>query len=208
MSVASSVERTIDSLRRNGFAVKYFESKEEAKTAILEDMPLDETVGFAGSVTVDEMKIYEALVSRGSKAFWHWKLTDSQSQTKEEVLAAAASADVFLSGTNAITEYGSLVNIDGTGNRLSGMLYGHKKVYIVVGVNKIAGSYEEAMLRIKNVASPANAKRLNRKTPCATLGKCMNCDSEDRICKATLIIDRQPGGVPITLYLINENLGF
>lgn len=206
--MASKVERTIDSLKRNGFRVNYFETTEEAKAAILEDISADETIGFAGSVTLDDMKLYEALVVRGSKAYWHWKPTAGENQTKEAVLRASANADVFLSGINAITEYGSLVNIDGTGNRLSGMLYGHKKVFIVAGVNKIAGSYEEAMLRIKNVASPANAKRLNRKTPCATLGKCMNCDSEDRICKATLIIDRQPGGVPITLYLINERLGF
>jgi len=115
---------------------------------------------------------------------------------------------MLISGTNAITEGGSLINIDGTGNRLSGMLYGHKKTIIIAGVNKIAGNYEEAMLRIKNVACPANARRLNRNTPCAQLGKCMNCSSPERICKATLIIDRQPSGVPITIYLINEELGF
>lgn len=206
MKSSTLVERTIENLRGNGFAVKFFQSAEEAKGAILDDILPTETTGFAGSVTLDGLEIYEALASRGNAVYWHWKLKEGES--KEEVLKAAASSDVFLSGTNAVTEQGSLINIDGTGNRLSGLLYGHKRVLIVTGVNKIARTYEEALIRVKNVASPANAKRLNRKTPCATLGKCMNCDSQDRICNATLILDRQPGGAPITVYLVNQTLGY
>lgn len=206
MKPSASVERTIDSLRRNGFHVQFFQTKEEALSGILNDIAIEESVGFGGSVTLDQMGVYEALASRGHSVSWHWRMNEGES--REALLQGAAIADVFLTSTNAITEHGSLVNIDGTGNRLSSMLYGHKKVFVIAGVNKIAGNYEEALLRIKNVVAPANAKRLNRKTPCASLGKCMNCDSSDRICKATLIIDRQPGGCPIALYLINEALGY
>lgn len=206
MKASAIVERTIENLRRNGFSVKYFQSAEEAKTAILEDILPTETSGFSGSVTLDRMGIYEALAERGDQVYWHWKLKEGES--KQELMGVASTTDIYLSSTNAITEEGSLINIDGTGNRLSSMLYGHKKLFIVTGVNKIARTYEEALIRIKNVASPANTQRLNKRTPCATLGKCMNCDSPDRVCNATLIIDRQPGGVPITIYLINQTLGY
>lgn len=200
------VEKTIGNLERNGFTVRYFSNSMDAKNAIISEIHPDETVGFGGSVTVDRMGIYNALKDRGNPVFWHWY--SANGEDRKEILRNAAISDIYLSGTNAITEEGSLVNIDGTGNRISSMLFGHKKVFLIAGVNKITRNYEEAILRIKNVASPPNARRLKRNTPCAELDKCMNCQSEDRICKATLIIDRQPGGVPITLFLIDESLGY
>jgi len=195
--------RTIANLTQNGFTVKYFEDGESAKKALIEDVGADLSVGFGGSVTVDKLGIYEALQSKGNPVFWHWK-----SEDKKEALKQARGTDVYISGCNAITESGSLVNIDGTGNRLSGILYGHKQVFMVTGVNKIAGNYEEAMLRIKNQACGLNAKRLSLATPCAESGKCMNCDSPKRICRATLIIDRLPLGAQMTIYLIGESLGY
>jgi L-lactate utilization protein LutB len=200
------IQRTIENLERNGFVVNYFTNSEAAKVAILEELNSNETVGFGGSVTVDELGLYESLKEQGNPVYWHWHLTEGMS--RKELLDKAATADIYISSTNAITENGSLINIDGTGNRLSSYLYGHKKLFLVAGVNKIARNYEEAIIRIKNVACPANAKRLNRKTPCAELGKCMNCSSPDRFCMVTLVIDRQPGGVPISIFLIDENLGY
>ena len=201
-----SVDKTIENLKRNGFKVSYCADKEEALAKILDSVPTTASVGFGGSVTVEEVGIYDALKKRGNPVFWHWHMGENES--RKDILRAAANADIYFSGINAITEAGSLVNIDGTGNRLSGMLFGHDKVFLVSGVNKIARSYEEAIIRIKNQACPANARRLGRKTPCAETGKCLNCVSGDRICMATLIIDRQPGGVPIEIFLIDEKLGF
>lgn len=200
------IERTMENLRKNGFCVKYFEDSQSAKEAILDEVAPDQTVGFGGSMTIADLGIYEALKDRGNHIYWHWKAGEGEDRKK--LLKKAAASDVYFSSTNAITECGRLVNIDGTCNRISGMLFGHDKVIIVAGVNKITRSLDEALIRIKNVAAPANAKRLDLKTPCAETGKCMNCDNPHRICKATLIIDRQPGAVPITIYLINENLGY
>lgn len=200
------IAQTIDNLTRNGFKVKFFEDAESAKAAILDAIEMDKTVGFGGSITLQDMGIYEALKDRGSQISWSWVI--GEGETRKDLLKQSANADVYLSGTNAITESGSLVNIDGTGNRLSGILFGHEKVIIVVGTNKITRSLDEALIRIKNIASPPNTKRLGKNTPCAEFGKCMNCDVPDRVCRATLIIDRQPGGVPITIYLINEKLGY
>jgi L-lactate utilization protein LutB len=204
--MTKSIQTTMDNLRRNGFEVHYHETEAEAKAAILADIAQEETVGFGGSMTLNDMEIYEALKERGTPVSWAWKL--SPGDDRLDLQMQSAIADVFLTSTNAITEDGSFVNIDGTGNRIAGMLFGHKRVLIVSGTNKIVRTHEEAILRIKNVATPANAKRLGKKTPCATTGKCMNCDSPDRICKATLTIDRQPGGNPIILHLIQGSFGY
>lgn len=200
------VERTIENLKKNGFTVKYFEDAARAKEAILAEVEADASAGFGGSVTVDGMGIYEALKEKGHPVFCHWKV--GPGEDRKAILREAATTDVYFTSSNAITEAGALVNIDGTGNRLSSMLYGHKRLFVVAGVNKIAGSYEEAIIRIKNQTCGPNARRLGLKTPCAELDKCMNCSSPQRICKATLIIDRQPNAVPVTIYLINEKLGY
>lgn len=203
---AKIITATIENLKRNGFGAVLFENRNEAKESILSFIDPSETVGFGGSITIEELGLYEALKARGNPVYWHWHASPAES--RKRIVTAAASADVYLAGTNAITEEGSLVNIDGTANRISGMLYGHDKVFLVAGTNKITKNTEEAIIRIKNVACPANARRLNLDTPCARTGKCMNCTSPDRICMATLIINRQPGGNPITVFLINEDLGY
>lgn len=201
------IQTTIRNLERNGFTVSYFATKEEAKDALLFDIGQEESIGFGGSVTVDQMGIYESFAVRGNAVYWHWK-EGSDPASKRELQMRAAFADVYISSTNSITEDGRLINIDGTGNRLASMLYGHKRNYIVAGINKISRNYEEAMIRIKNVSSPKNTERLNFDTPCRMLGKCMNCSSSKRICNATLILDRQPNGQKTIIYLINESIGF
>jgi len=200
------LEQTIYNLRQNGFQVHLFKNTADAREAILQQIPLSATVGFGGSMTLFDMGIYEALEARGNSAFWHWH--EKPGHHRKEVLRSAACADIYLSGINAITEEGRLINIDGNGNRLSGILYGHDRTILVAGVNKIVKNYEEALIRIKNIACPPNARRLGRKTPCAETGSCMNCSSPDRICTATLILDRQPGGVPIEIFLVEETLGY
>ncbi|NLY71163.1 MAG: LUD domain-containing protein [Clostridiales bacterium] len=201
-----NVKRTIDNLKNNGFDVQYFETKEEVRKALLEEIPADSSVGFGGSITVKDLNIYEDLKERGNKVYWHWKAGENES--RKEILKNAANADIFISSTNAITESGRLVNIDATCNRITGIIYGHEKVFIVAGTNKIARNSEEALIRIKTIVAPRNAKRLGVDTPCVETGKCMNCNSPERICRATLIIDKQPWGNPITIFLVNEELGY
>ena len=103
---------------------------------------------------------------------------------------------------------GRIVNIDGFGNRLAATLYGPKKVYMIVGENKLADTLDAAMDRIKNVSCPRNAKRLNLKTPCAVLGRCTDCSSPDRMCHATLILDRKPNAHPMEILLVAQELGY
>ena len=200
------IKNTIDNLKRNGFSVEYFEKSADAVASLISDIDVNESVGIGGSVTIEGLGIYEKLVEKKCQVHWNWKV--GANENKNDITVQASKAKVYLSSTNAITEDGRLVNIDGNGNRLSSMLYGHDRLYIICGVNKIAGSLDEAMIRVKNIASPMNALRLNLDTPCRHLGKCMNCDSPQRICRATLILDRQPRAVKVIIYLINESLGY
>ena len=126
-----------------------------------------------------------------------------------ETHTKAASADIYLSSVNAIAETGELINIDGTGNRVASTLYGHKKLYLVAGTNKIAKDYDAALWRARNIASPKNAQRLSKKTPCAIKGdKCYDCKSPDRICRGLVVFWEAMSSMETEVVLIGEELGF
>jgi len=128
---------------------------------------------------------------------------------KLEVMRSQLTCDLFLSGCNALTLSGELVNIDGVGNRVASMIFGPRKVIVVAGRNKLVdGGIQEAITRIKNHATPPNAKRLNYNTPCARTGFCSDCNSPDRICRATSIIDRKPRLTDFHVLVVNAELGF
>lgn len=203
-----NMEIAVEKLRKNGFTVEVFASKEEAEETLLKGIDLEETIGFGGSVTVTkDMGIYQALKERGNKIFYHSTAKDPDE--KKQLLKGAVTADVYITSTNAITMDGELVNIDGTGNRLAAMLSPtHDRLYIIAGKNKIVRNLESAMIRIKNTASPKNIERLGFNTPCSKLGKCMDCNSPQRICNATLVQKRQMFYGNTIIYLIDENLGY
>jgi hypothetical protein len=118
------------------------------------------------------------------------------------------TCDLFLTGTNALTMDGCLVNIDATGNRAAAMFFGPDKVIVVAGRNKIVnGDIDDAVRRIKGCASPPNTRRLNFKTPCASTGLCSDCSSPDRICRITTIIDRKPRQTDLRVLVVNEDMG-
>lgn len=190
-------------LEKNGFKVKTFNNSNEVKNAVLENIKLDDSVGIGGSMTISELSLYEELKSRGNEVYWHWKAEDKKSE-----LEKAINTKVYLTSTNALTMDGKLVNIDGTGNRVASMIFGHKEVFIIVGKNKISDNYEEAIQRINTVACPKNAERLNLSTPCRYTGKCNDCDSPGRMCGVETIIHRNPKGTSINIYLVDEVLGY
>jgi hypothetical protein len=121
---------------------------------------------------------------------------------------ASGNSDVLLTSTNAITETGQLVNIDHAGQRVAAMIFGPKKVIIIAGINKIVRDVDEALKRVKNVAAPMNAKRLNMNVPCAVTGTCTDCDSQDRMCNVTTIIERKPVHTRVIVMLLREELGY
>ena len=117
--------------------------------------------------------------------------------------------DIYLTSANGVAETGEIINIDGTGNRVSSTLYGHKKVYFVIGINKIAPDYEKALWRARNIASPKNAQRIGVNTPCAAKGdKCYDCKSPQRICNALVVLWRKPKAFQAEVVIVGEELGY
>lgn len=192
-----------EALEKNGFKVMFFDEVDKMKETLLEKIELDKSIAFGGSMTLKEIGLYKDLKDRGNEIYWHWKAKDGQAELK-----AARDADIYISSTNALTLDGKLVNMDGVGNRVASMFYGHERVYIIAGRNKICKDYDEARERIKMIAAPKNASRLNTNTPCRFTGRCNDCDSSDRICKIEVIIHKNPTGGDIRIYLIDEELGY
>ncbi|MBR6800924.1 MAG: lactate utilization protein [Eubacteriaceae bacterium] len=199
-------EKLKEKLLSMGYTVKVFDTKKDA-TEYLTYTLKGESVGFGGSMTLTEMGLYEKLCDQGCEVFWHWKPQDGR--TQNETRALAGNAKVYISSANALSENGEIINIDGTGNRLSECLYGHEKVFFVIGQNKIAEDYDSALYRARNVASPKNAQRMNRKTPCAKDGnKCYDCNSPERICRALSVLWTKPMGCEYEIILVKEDLGY
>ena len=165
----------IRNLEARGYAVRLFDTGAQAADWLAETIR-GKTVGFGGSMTLDRLGLYERL-SADNQCFWHWKTPGP------ETVAAAAAAQVYLTSVNALAETGELINIDGAGNRISAATSAKEAVYYVVGANKVAPDFEKALWRARNVAAPLNARRLNRKTPCAQVEefKCYDCKSPERI---------------------------
>lgn len=187
-----------ENLERRGFRTAYFETAEEAARYL--DGKLDgRTIGVGGTMTAKEMGL-DKLLPAHNRVYWHWLGGTAQE---------AAGAEVYISSVNGLAETGEIINIDGTGNRVAATIYGHRELYLVVGVNKIAPTYEEALWRARNIAGPKNAQRLGRKTPCAAKGdRCYDCDSPERICRALTVLWGKPNGIgEAEVVLIGENLG-
>ena len=185
-------------LEKNGFAVSFFETAEEAADYL--DRKLDgKYVGHGGSMTLKSMGLIDRLASHA----------DVRSRWLGATYAEETAAPVYLSSVNGLAETGEIINIDDIGNRVSAALYGHEEVYLVVGVNKIAPDYDAALWRARNIASPLNAKRLGRKTPCAVRrDRCYDCDSPERICRALTVLWKKPSGIGrAEVVLINQELG-
>ena len=196
-----------ENLIRMGYAVSVFDTK-EAASAYMSQKIKGTTVGLGGTMTAREMGLGEAL-SKENEVIWHW--FPRENKTAAEELINAASTEIYISSVNGIAVTGEIVNIDGTCNRLASTLYGHKKVYFVIGENKIADTLEDAIYRARNVASPLNAKRLNKNTPYAKNkdeNKCYNCSSPERICAALTVFWQRPKGQEYEIVLIRESLGY
>ena len=171
-----------------------------AQAADYLDAVLDKkTIGIGGSVTIQEMALAERL-GKHNQILWHWAGSTAQE---------AAGAQIYLTSVNGAAETGELINIDGTGNRVASGLFGHEKVYFIVGRNKVAPDYDAALWRARNIAAPKNAQRLGRKTPCAAKGdRCYDCKSPERICRALVVYWEKPNSMDMEVVLVDEDLGY
>ena len=200
-------KKTVAALVKNNFTATYCKTGPEAVEKILDQIPANASVGIGGSWTVMQLGLLDKLAVRGNEVLNHSKpgLTPVEAAA---IRIRQLTSDVFLTGTNAVTLDGKLVNTDGVGNRVAAMIFGPKKVILVVGINKIVKDVEAAEERIKLYAAPINNKRLNRPNPCTTTGECMDCKGDTRICNITTIMKKKPLLTDIHVFVVGEKLGF
>lgn len=196
----ADLQKTAETLRQLGYETQVCATKEEA-AAYLNGKIDGASVGFGGSGTLKAMGLF-GLLGTHNTVYWHWE------QEANEARRSAMDADVYITSVNALAETGELVNIDGMGNRVASTLFGHKKVYFVVGKNKLTGTYDEAVFRARNVAAPLRANQMGKKTPCAVkMDKCYDCKSPERICRGLVTLWRPMMGMEAEVVLIDEDLG-
>ena len=201
---AETILRHLEKRRMKGY---YCSSKEEALDTAMSLTASQTSVSFGGSMTLAETGILDALKSRTDI-----RLTDrSLAKTPEEIKQAyrdSFSVDTYFMSTNAITPDGQLVNVDGNGNRVAALIYGPDQVIVVAGMNKVTPTVEDAIRRVRNIASPPNCIRLSRQTPCASTGVCAECLGDDCICSQTVITRRSGIVHRIKVILVGEELGY
>ena len=198
------------SLEANNFEAFVVQSAADAKNIVLKDIIPRlgaKSVSWGGSMTFINTGLYEAI--KNDKKMKVLDTFDKTISLEEgwERRRQSLLVDLFITGTNAVTESGILVNLDMIGNRIGGITFGPKNVIILVGRNKVVSDLEDAMMRIKNYAAPANAIRLNMKTPCIKTSYCEECKSKERICNTWAITEKSFPKGRIKVVLINEDLG-
>lgn len=206
-AVRLKMEACAEALRKNNFYCECADSKEEALEIIEGLIPYDSTVTVGGSMTLFECGVID-LLRNGDYNFLDRYESGITPERVREIYTAAFSSDVFLCSSNAITESGELLNIDGTGNRVAAMIYGPKSVIVVAGYNKIVKDIPAAYERVKSIAAPANNIRLSTGAPCTKIGRCCDCKSESRICADTVIMGHQRTMERIKVILVAEELGY
>jgi len=200
-----------ENLENNNFEVFIAQDAKAAKEIAINDIipKLDiKSVSWGGSMSFVATGLFHKLKDNPDIKVLN---TNDQTLTKEEMMdlrRQSLMVDLFITGTNAVTETGQLVNLDMVGNRVAAIMWGPKTVLLVIGRNKITNDLEDAMIRIKNYAAPVNAMNLDKKTPCRKTGVCHDCSSPDRICNYWTITEKSFIKNRIKIILVNEDLGF
>ena len=206
LAMKKRAEKVISALERNNMKGYLVDTPDEAKELIKELIKDDKLIVSGGSMTLKETGIQDFLNENYPDIY-----IDREKLSPEEVnelYRKAFSADTYFASTNAVTEYGELYNVDGTGNRVAAMIFGPKQVIIVAGVNKIVKDLDEAKKRVETIAAPKNTVRLEKATPCAKTGVCGHCHSDDRICCSYVTLAQQRVPDRIKVIIVNENLGY
>lgn len=200
-------KRVMDNLSKNNMNPYLAQNQEEVIKIIDEIVKDGEKAAFGGSMSLFELGVIDH-VRRRKLDLYDRYAEGITLEERDEVYRKSFYADVYFTSTNAITEDGALYNVDGTGNRVAAMIWGPKKVIVVCGINKIVKDEAAAVARNREIAAPANAKRLNMGTPCAQLGYCVDCNHKDRICSAYTMIRKQRDQSRMHVILVNESVGY
>ncbi len=198
--------QVIEALKKRNISCHIFDESDQMFNYLMEEIS-GKSVGVGDSMTFEEVGLYDFL--RVHSGVFLDKYDKKMSKVdKQDLYRKNFSADVFLSGINAISLSGKIYNLDGNGSRVAPIIYGPSRVFLICGTNKICASDDAAVLRVRQYAAPKDAVRLNKKTPCAVTGKCVDCRSEDRICNYMTIIEGQFNPNRIEVILLRGNYGY
>jgi hypothetical protein len=199
--------KAVESLNKHGFMALFCQTPQEAFEYIVNEAADAGSIGFGGSMSIAGLKVEAHLREMGKEILNHANHALSLEE-RLGIMRRQLTCDLFLSGSNAVTLSGELINIDATGNRVASMFFGPRKVIVVAGRNKLVdGTPRDAIDRVRNWATPPNAKRLDFKTPCAVTGFCSDCNSPERLCRVTTIIDRKPRFTDVRVLIVNADMG-
>lgn len=215
--MTEQIKLTMENLNKNNMESIFVETREDALNTALSLLNDGDTVSVGGSVTLSEIGMLEAL--KNGKYNYLDRYAASNPSEMHEIFRKSFFADAYITSSNAVTENGELYNVDGNANRVAAMMYGPKKVIVIVGKNKIVKDLDAAVLRVKTIAAPLNCKRLNKETYCIKTGHCVTvdngkacemgagCRSKDRICRNfTVMGEHIPNRVKVII--VNEDLGY
>jgi hypothetical protein len=216
----SYLEKTLAALCSRHIGGIFAEDAREANQKIVGLIPQGAVVGFGDSTAVRQLGVLPVLEERGIRilnAFVPKRPEIAMGdfrQWRERIIHEATLCDVFLTGTNALTQDGKLVNVDASGNRVAGMFWGHSLSIVAVGRNKIVRDLDEAFDRIKNIIAPTHFRIRSgelggrkRETPCVATGKCSDCRSKDRGCNVYTVIEGKPARTDLHVIIVNQDLG-
>ncbi|MBR5597579.1 MAG: lactate utilization protein [Lachnospiraceae bacterium] len=199
-------DRVIKGLESRNMTGYFTETKEDALKKALELIPEGSTISWGGSASVTEIGLRDALLNGNYTVYNRDACTTPEE--KREMELKTYDCDYFLCSTNAMTEDGILVNIDGHSNRVSAIAYGPRHVVMIVGMNKIAKDVDSALSRARNIAAPVNAQRFPLDIPCKINGSCVDCKARDTICCEFLVTRYSRHANRFHIILVNEDLGF
>lgn len=203
-------EKVVLGLKKRFFDAYYVDTKDQALQKAVELIPLTDVISWGGSMSVLEVGLIDHLLKNEYNVIN--RDLASNKEEKVELLKQAMTCDTYLMGTNAMTEDGQLVNIDCIGNRVAALMFGPKSVVIVVGVNKVVKTVDEAIERAREIAAPINMQRVAgnglRQTPCFSSGSCHDCISKDSICSHIVITRLCNPQKRIKVIVVGESLGF
>ena len=219
---ASKGENAVKKLKSNNFDAYYMGNSQSAAKLLLSLIPSDSVIGVGDSHTIYSLDLDKSLKEKGCKiipatralnlhSYNHDDYGGIKAETFEEtrkLLAHYLTANVFLLGANAITMKGEIVNVDGTGNRIAGSLYGADRIIVVTGINKLVPDEAAARERIRFIAAPLDNIKYGNECACVKTGVCPNCNSPGRICNITTILHKKPLNSDFHVIIIGENLGF
>lgn len=202
----NKIERLINNFKSRNIEVMCFDNLDDAKNEILNLISMQVSIGIGHSETIEKMDITKIFKERGNIVFDKEMAKDKEES--KSLKKKALLADWYVTGSNAISVDGRIVNVDHSGNRVAAITFGPDNVIIVVGKNKIVDTWGEAIRRVKDIACPLNAKRAGFNPPCVKLNKCVDCNSTERVCNSISIIEGQSAKGRIKIFIINEDLGF